>query len=101
MHVLKQNKSSCLDVKGREQRGTWHESQLRLAWRVGVPHKWQLVLIICRSSPFFLIPPVIIGSSNSSSVWPACLFSQEYPMDGLVIHHRQIVSFSSSLFSPR
>lgn len=100
MHLLKQNKSNCLVVKGREQHGMWHESQLRLAWRVGVPHKWQLVLIICRSS-FFLIPPVIIGSSNSSSIWPVCLFSLEYPKDGLVIHHREIVSFFSSLFSPR
>lgn len=50
---------------------------------------------------FFLIPPVIIGSSNSSSAWAACLFSLEYPRDGLVIHHSEIASFSSSLFSPR
>lgn len=53
MHVLKQNMSYCLDVKGRKKRGTWHESQLRLAWRMVVPHKWQLVLIIQRNSPFF------------------------------------------------
>lgn len=50
---------------------------------------------------FFLILPVIIGSSNSSSAWAARLFSLEYPRDGLAIHHKEIVSFSPSLFSPR
>lgn len=102
MHLLKQDMSYCLNVKGRKKRGTWHESQLQLAWRMGVPHRWQLVLIIQRSCPFFfLILPVIIGSSNSSPAWAVCLFSLEYPRVGLVIHHREIASFSSSLFSSR
>lgn len=46
-----------------------------------------------------LVPPVIIGSSNSSSAWVVCLFSlKNHPRVGLVIQHRGILNFSSSVF---
>jgi len=101
VRVLKQNMSYCLYVKGRQQHGTWHESQLWFAGDGGTPQVADGADYLGKFSFFFLIPPVIIGSSNSSSAWAACLFSLEYPRDELVIHHREIAIFSSSLFSPR
>lgn len=80
-------------------RGMNHSCGLPAGWRYPANGSWCWlsgdVLLL------FLIPPIIIGSSNSSSAWAVCLFSLEYPRDALVIHHREMASFSSSLFSPR